>query len=273
MKSLKKQMKVHKAQKVAAAVPTFASATLLAVLVALTSACAPGFEASTSNSCGAQASCINTPSGGDSGGGGGIGGGNPGGNTGKWDSISLDGSINGGRFDQAKVVEIDTTAKTLVLRLPFIAGIQIGAQLPLPIAEVPGATIGIEPGLDGSSSLVLRIPLEKVLRGVDVLPRNRLPNGDALPAIPEGELPSVGLSFTNSSSLRGALYLSPTVVGLFINTKFDPYIRLTLPIRDEARTRTLGYFTSIPAKADHDGGFFLSIALPDDLARAIDDLL
>ncbi len=233
---------------------------VIGCLVALTTACAPGFETT-------QSSVVGNGS---------LGGGvtNPGGGSGGTtiDPVAMDGAISGGRFDQTKVVEIDPTSKMLVMRLPFIAGFTIGAEIPLPINGVEGATIGVEMNADGSSSLVLRLPLAKLLRGVDTLPSSRLPNGDALPAIPEGELPSVGLSFKNSN-LKGALYLSPTVVGLFVNTKFDPYIKLTLPIRDEARTRTYGYFTSIPAKGTYDGGFFLSIALPDDLARAIDDWL
>ena len=238
-------------------------ATSLALSAAMSlAACSPGFET-------AKSSCTGSSCNASSGGGGNGGSGNQPG----WESVAVDGSINGGRFDRTKVVEIDKAAKMLVLRMPFIAGIQIGVQIPTPIPELPGATIGIEPSTDGSSSLVLRIPLEKVLRGVDFLPKGRLPNGDALPAIPEGELPTLGLSFNNQREIKGALYLSPTVVGLFINTKFDPFIRLTLPIRDQARTRTFGYFTSIPAKPGFDGGFFLSFALPDDLARAIDDLL
>jgi hypothetical protein len=241
-------------------------ATSLATIMAMSlTACSPGFETAKSSCSGTATSCGNGSLGGG-------GGGNGGGQTG-WESVNVDGSINGGRFDRTKVVEIDKAAKMLVLRMPFIAGIQIGVQVPTPIPELPGATIGIEPNTDGSSSLVLRIPLEKVLRGVDFLPKGRLPNGDPLPAIPEGELPSLGLTFNNQRDIKGALYLSPTVVGLFINTKFDPFIRLTLPIRDQARTRTFGYFTSIPAKPGFDGGFFLSFALPDDLARAIDDLL
>lgn len=234
-------------------------------------ACSPGFGPSIYANCDTQASCAADSGnhGSDFG-----NGSTPSTGRGNWDGITMDGSISGGRFDKTKTVEIDTKQKILVLRLPFIPGIQIGLQIPTNIKEIPGATIGIEPNDDGSSSsLVLRIPLEKVLRGVDSLPKGRLPNGDRLPAIPDGELPSLGLSFNNQKDLRGALYLSPTVVGLFINTKFDPYISLTLPIRDEARTQTFGYFTSVPAKPGYDGGFFLSIKLPDDLARAIDDLL
>lgn len=243
----------------------FNAGLLVASLAMTLTACSPGFESAKSVCTGSASSCANGSLGG--------GGGNGGGTQPGWESINVDGSINGGRFDRTKVVDIDKATKMLVLRMPFIAGIQIGVQVPTPIPELPGATIGIEANADGSSALVLRIPLDKVLRGVDFLPKGRLPNGDALPAIPEGELPSLGLSFNNQRDIKGALYLSPTVVGLFINTKFDPFIRLTLPIRDQARTRTFGYFTSIPAKPGFDGGFFLSFALPDDLARAIDDLL
>lgn len=233
----------------------------------LSVACAPGFETVTALTCINGQSC-SAANGSLSG-----GGTNGGSTSGDWSAISMDGAINGGRFDRTKVVDIDKTAKTLIVRLPFIAGVQIGVEAPLPIQEIPGAMIGIEPNTDGSSALVLRLPLAKVLRGVDFLQPGRLPNGDPLPAIPEGELPSLGLSLSRSADIKGALYLSPSVVGLFVNTKFDPTIRLTLPIRDQARTKTYGYFTSIPAKPGIDGGFFISIALPDDLARAIDDLL
>jgi hypothetical protein len=245
-------------------------AKLLATTVlasALSAACAPGFETVTALTCMNGQSCSAT-NGSLSG-----GGTNGGSTSGDWSAISMEGSINGGRFDRTKVVDIDKTAKTLVVRLPFIAGVQIGIEAPLPIKEIPGATIGIEPNTDGSSALVLRLPLAKVLRGVDFLQPGRLPNGDPLPAIAAGELPSLGLSLSRWADLKGALYLSPTDVGLFVNTKFDPTIRLTMPIRDQARTKTYGYFTSIPAKPGFDGGFFISIALPDDLARAIDDLL
>ncbi len=233
--------------------------TSIACVAAITTACAPGFE---TNKLAVDG--VNNGSG--TGGGGGV---NPPG----WNSVEMTGAINGGRFDRSKVVEIDKSAKVLVVRLPFIAGIELGAQIPIDIPEIPGATVGIEPSPDGSSEIVLRIPLAKVLKGIDTLPSSRLPNGDALPAIPEGELPSVGITYNKSGTLKGALYLSPAVVGIFVTTKFDPYIRLTLPIRNEARTRTYGYFTSIPEKTGFDGGFFLSVALPDDLARAIDDLL
>lgn len=236
--------------------------TLLAIaIIASATACAPGFEAGSVASNGANSAA-------------GTGGTGGGGTTAPgWDAINIGGAINGGRFDKTRVIDIDKVTKMLIVRLPFIAGFTIGAQVSVAIREIPGATVGLEPNGDGSSAIVVRIPLATVIKGIDTLPTGRLPNGDKLPAIPEGELPSVGLSFSNSTALKGALYLSPSVVGIFVATKFDPYIQLTLPIRDDARTRTYGYFTSIPAKTGFDGGFFVSVAIPDDISRAIDDLL
>lgn len=250
---------------------TWMTAALLAMVAGLATGCAEGFKANDAASqcvVNATGACVATNIGS---GGGGFGGGGTSGNT--WSDINVDGTINGGRFDKTQVVSIDKNTKQLVIRMPFIAGIALGAQAAAPIPDIPGASLGIESNADGSSSLVLRLPLEKVLNGMMTLPKGRLPNGDPLPAIPDGELPSVGLAVERSGNLRGALYLGPTVVGLFVTTKFDPFIRLTLPIRNQSRTVTWGYFTTIPAKTGFDGGFFLSIALPADLARAIDDLL
>lgn len=258
-RKLQKELFMNQQKKSRLAFLTISIASM-ACISALSMGCSPGFETGSSASGGTKNTGSNT-------------GGGEGGTSSDWNAIEMTGAINGGRFDQAKVVEIDRTAKMLIVRLPFIAGFQIGAQIPMPIKDIPGATIGVEPNSDGSSSIVLRIPLDRVLRGVASLPSSRLPNGDPLPAIPDGELPSIGLSFNNSGTLKGALYLSPAVVGIFVTTKFNPYIQLTLPIRNEARTRTYGYFTTIPQKAGFDGGFFISVAFPDDLARAIDGLL
>lgn len=248
------------------ALSTWFAATVLSMLAALITGCGSGFETAKSIS-----SCLGTNCSGNSSTGG-TGGGTPG-DSGSSREIAMDGSINGGRFDRTKVVEIDLPGKMLVIRMPFIAGLALGAQAMAPIRDLPGASIGLETNADGTSALVLRLPLEHALRGVSSLPKGRLPNGDALPAVPDGELPTLGLSVERSGTLRGALYVGPTVVGLFITTKFDPFIRLTLPIRNQARTETYGYFSTIPAKGNFDGGFFLSIALPPDLARAIDDMM
>lgn len=187
--------------------------------------------------------------------------------------LAVDGTIGGGRFNNAQVLKLDLQNKLLEVRVPFLPGISLGAFSAVSIPQVSGASVGLETMPDGALSLVIKIPLDKVMRGVTGLPKGKLPNGDRLPSIPDGELPSVGLQIDKNGAIKGSLYLSPTVIGIFVATKFDPFISLTLPIRNQSRTVTYGYFTSVPAKAGFDGGFFMSIALPDDLARAIDGIL
>ncbi|MES2854831.1 MAG: hypothetical protein V4692_03155, partial [Bdellovibrionota bacterium] len=131
----------------------------------------------------------------------------------------------------------------------------------------------VEKQADGSSALALRIPLEKYLHGIEFLPAKRLPNGDPLPAIPDGELPSLAVKISRWADIKATIYLAPQVVGIYVNSPIDPRISITLPIRNAARTRTWGYLSSVPKKGDFDGGFFLSFAMPDAIARMIDDLL
>jgi hypothetical protein len=193
----------------------------------------------------------------------------------EWDSLNIDGAINGGVFDKTSVISLDKTTKELVVRLPMTTNPYLdGASIALPVDKIEGSRLTLEPLKTGGSTLALRIPLTHILRGVSFLPAQKLPNGDPLPSIPDGELPSTAVQLTKAHDIKATLYLAPTIVGIFVNTPFDPYIRLTLPIRDKARTRTFGYFTTIPAKANGaEGGFFLSIALPSDLVRIIDDNL
>ena len=196
-----------------------------------------------------------------------------------WNNLSIEGTVTSGRWAdtaQAKVLELDKTNKMIVIRLPMGANPFVdGNLLELPVKDVPGIQMTLEPMPDNAGTvLVLRIPLKVVAKGVDFLPAARLPNGDPLPAIADGELPSFAVSLTNLASIKASVYLGRSTVGIFVNTPFDPTLRLTAPIRDSANTRTWGYLSSIPAKSETvQGGFFISLALPDDIARIIDNNL
>lgn len=208
----------------------------------------------------------------------------PAGNTGPvipadpWQGANMNGKVGGGRFGDMPVLRIDKVAKEIVVSLPMPANPYIdGIGLQVPIEQLPGARAGIEPISGGGSALVLRVPLHYLIKGVDFLPANRLPNGDPLPAIPDGELPSLAIQLNNIKNIKATVYLSVQTIAVFVNTPFDPLIYLQLPIKSELGTRTWGYLTTIPAKkapqTPADGGFFLGIQIPDDLARIIDDNL
>lgn len=207
-------------------------------------------------------------------------GGTSGGNGGStadaaFKNYSTDGKVNGGAEDDRSVLEIDKVNKLLIVHLPITANPFLdGLQMTTPISEIPGAVLVVGPNASGTKTEVtLKVPLSYVLHGVDILPSTRLPNGDALPAVADGELPSVALQLSKLGNINATVYLAPSVVGLYVNSPVNPLIQLTFPIRNKAKTRTWGYFSTVPAKGNFQGGFFISIALPDDLARLIDDVL
>lgn len=193
-----------------------------------------------------------------------------------WKSLEVDGAVNGGLADRRQVLAIDKVNKELIVRLPIVGGVILGgAMAEIPLQQLPGARLALESSTDGTSALALRIPLRYVLYGVDFLPPSRLPNGDKLPQIPSGELPSFAIQLSQLTNSRATVYLAPSVVGLYVSIPLIIVpIQVTVPIRNQARTRTFGYFTVVPEKKGvADGGVFISIALPDDLARIIDDNL
>lgn len=226
--------------------------------------CSPGFEASNGSAL-SQGALGGNPSGGQS---------NPpsAGSGADWNAIELDASIDNSIIGSHKVLELDRASRSVIIRLPFLPGLPLVSTQPVPVAGIPGATSQLTV-IDNSTYWVFRLPVETWLKGVQSLPKGRLPNGDRLPSIPDGELPSTGLAIDRNGQLRGSVYLGPTVIAFFIATRFDPILAWEVPIRNSSRTRTYGHFAAVPAKAGASGGFFMALALPSDLARAIDDLL
>ncbi len=241
------------------------TSTLSVLMVGLglgLSGCGQGFTAGTANGVNSTSSNSSTAVGGVS---------DPAGAAFK--SLSIDGTVSGGSDTKTQVISIDKTNKMLVARLPLplgsLGGIGLGS---LPFNEIPGATIGVEPTASGGSALTIKIPLATFMKGLPSLPMMRLPNGDALPVIPGGELP--GLALENSNvGLPMTVFLAPSVLAIYVESPVNPYIGLTLPIRNASRTRTWGYFSSVPAKTTFKGGFFMSLAMPDDIARIIDGVI
>ena len=191
-------------------------------------------------------------------------------------ALAVDGTVSGGSDSTTQVIEIDKVNMQLVARIPIPLGSLSGIGVaPVMIKEIPGATIGLETTPSGGSALALRVPLSVLMKGVTLLPAGKLPNGDPLPAVPDGELPSVAVSLGNLIKTKLTIYLAPSVVAIFVDTgsQFSIPIGFTLPIKNSARTRTWGYLSSVPAKTGFDGGVFMSLAVPDDIARIIDDVM
>lgn len=254
--------------------PGFQTALLIALSLvtsgSLLTGCGPSFSPSSQVSC--AGNCENNANGTidpgktpDANGGGSS-------SSDAWNNLKVDGVVSDGWAANTPVVELDKANKELVVRLPMLANPFLILGMPsIQLPEIPGARLTLEPLPNDRLALALRIPLSRFLKGIESIPPSKLPNGDPLPGVPDGEMPSVAVQLTRIRDIKASIYLSPATVGIFVNTPFDPTYNVSVPIRNEARTQILGYFSSVAAKSTYEGGFFISVKLPSEIARIIDD--
>lgn len=237
-----------------------------AMLLTLSVGCGQGFTAASLNS--------NIPGTGTDQGSQGTGGGQQDNSADQaYQSMEMKGWISGGSESDTLSIDIDKPNKALLLRLPL----GMNGNVEITEAEVPQL-----PGVkfytyddpnNGKTYMVISVPFTYVIRGVNTLPPTKLPNGDALPQIPSGELPSLAVPVGHSKDVKMYLYVGVNVVGVYVETPFDPYIKATFSIKNQAKTKVLGYFSTIPAKGSYQGGFFLSSTIPNEIALILEKVL
>ena len=192
-----------------------------------------------------------------------------------WQKVEQDmtGYLKAGN-SKTKLVGIDRVKKTLTLSVPI--SVSDFPEITVEVPELAGAKVVSGNDADGKGYINLEIPLELLLKYIDIGNPKRLPNGDPLPAVPGGELPAVAVNFP-VENVRIHIYLGVEVLGIYVEVPFDPYVKLTLPIKtqkaDGSQERTVAYLSSVPKRDPFDGGFFLSLAIPEGIARQLDELL
>jgi hypothetical protein len=185
-----------------------------------------------------------------------------------YQKLQYKGLVSGGNNDGALVVDIDKTHGALLLILPLQMNPYIeSAEGEIP--DLPGVKFMTYKDDKGASYFSVSVPLRYVLKGASFLNPARLPNGDALPQVASGELPSLAIAVPGKNKVSFNLYIGVNVVGIYVSSPYDPYLALHFPIRKGVET--IGYFHSVPAKSGFDGGFFLNTQMPDSIAAIIDD--
>lgn len=189
-----------------------------------------------------------------------------------YDKLELSGYVGGGTYENEKVMALDKANNALLLFLPLPGAF---SSLYIDVPQVKGVQIKTVMDSQQKARVAVSIPLRLIVKDkVTTLPATKLPNGNDLPMMPSGELPSLGLGLNPNSDNKVHLYFGVNAVGMFIESSFFPaYLGLTYPLKNAAGTRTLGYFTIVPKSGVHNGGLFLSFILPNDLAKIIDDHL
>lgn len=192
----------------------------------------------------------------------------------EFQNLKMDGAVKEGKYEDRKLVSLDKENRMLVVQLPTLALPAMVGNLgqAITVPQLPGTTVTLELAEDGNLTLVARIPLSQVMQGASFIPAQKLPNGDALPAVPDGELPGLAIDLNNQGSVKGYLYLGKATVGAFVTTQFNPMVAMQLPIY-QSNGSVVGYLTTVPEKNSSPGGIFMSVKLPADIARVIDNAL
>lgn len=191
-----------------------------------------------------------------------------------YDKMDMSAYVASGSYENEQVISIDKANNALLLFLPLPPGLPFsGINIDVPQAK--GVKIATVLDSQQKARVAVSIPLKLIIKGGVSLPAaNSLPGGRPLPMMPSGEFPSLALGLNQNSSNKVYLYFGVNAAGLFIESSYFPeYFGITAPIRNKAKTRTLGYFTIVPKQGLNNGGLFLSFILPNDLAKIIDDHL
>lgn len=187
----------------------------------------------------------------------------------------VDDSDNKLGFNGTLAFDLDKNRGEFVIMLPMPSG----------VVFTPSGTfnkypdISFTPIFDGSGKmkLAVRVPLKYVIKGLQFVPPARLPNGEPLPAMPagKGELPSLALSFPAHNNTQISLYIGLSALGLFMTlpdkAALPLPINITVPLRNQDKTRTFGYLTYVNAKKGHQPGLFISAIVPPEFARILED--
>lgn len=183
-------------------------------------------------------------------------------------------SSNKTGFNGALAFDFDKARGEFIIMVPLPANLLFTPSGSF--AKYPDITFGPMFDSTGKMKIAVRVPVKYILKGVQLIAPSRLPNGDALPAMPAGvgELPALGLSFPGNST-QITLYIGINAIGLFAtlpdNASLPIPFNITLPLKNQDKTRTFGYLTYVAAKSGFQSGLFISTGVPPEFARILED--
>ncbi|MGE3973474.1 MAG: hypothetical protein AB7F59_03000 [Bdellovibrionales bacterium] len=196
----------------------------------------------------------------------------------------LEGAADGGANDKAILIHFNKTTKMFQIKIP-IAGLNLSIDTTIP--QIPDSHVEVV--MEDISGNGVFIPVLLVeIPGVYVLGKlgfdpgqlgldpTRLPNGDLIPPMPGGEGPAISFLIPNINHVV-RLYLGINVIGVFIEAGFVPTLpvvtQITFPIKNKSRNEVIGYTSLISKKVPFNGGFFVSLVMPRQIAGDLDDFL
>ena len=191
-----------------------------------------------------------------------------------WDDVLLEAKVVGGVHDKQQTLTFNRETKIIRMRVPVSGGAFLGQANNLgAIPGVANSEIGIDVEPDGSTVIIIQMPLASLIAGMTSSNQSStLPNGSALPHFPSDSLSYNDVEMNASAAVTARIYMSSGTFGIFVETPFNPFIQISFPHKNE-NGEVLGYLTQIPAQGSFAGGFFMSTVLPDELKLIVQSLL
>ncbi len=189
--------------------------------------------------------------------------------------LDLQGQVdsNNATFGNALTFDFDKVRGEFIVMIPMPSGVfftPVGS-----FSKYPDITFSPLIDATGKMKFAVRIPVKYIVKGAAFLPPAALPNGDTLPAMPQGygELPSLAISFPQQNNTQVSLYMGVNAIGLYVTlpTNAALPIGFTIPVKSKDKTKTFGYLTYVPAKGAFAPGLFVSSIIPPAVSKVLED--
>lgn len=215
---------------------------------------------------------------------------NPGGNDGQggdlpgpggtWGDVEkvMTSSVEGSEFDGKMTIRIDQPGQALIFQIPVSTPLSLPAFNDTPIPNLPGATISHLYSLEAGRAFHVRIPFQYIVRGGQLSPYDRLPNGYALPFMPAVEIQGFAISLPQNANYRLHLYFAPNAAAAYIELPEVPEIPyfptyMGFPIKNAEKTQYTGWLAYYAKVAGNNAGVYVASRIPDSVALLIDELI
>jgi len=194
------------------------------------------------------------------------------------------GQPEGGQYSNQLLIKIDKENQAIVLILP-LPPIFVGGFESFEVPDAPGVVVSTITNEDGGDSLAVTIPLRYLSKDTQFTDFYKLPNGDALPFMPVGEMKGFAISFPQKPSYRLHVYVAVSAAAVFVETpdmdqnlndmiKNLPVVpRLGFPIKNKKYNTKVGWVELVLPKAGFSSGVYVATQIPAELAHLINDVI
>lgn len=182
----------------------------------------------------------------------------------------MTGYVENSGLGNHQAISVDTEKRELVLSLSAPKLFQNWVR---PIPELPGANLTAVVNSMEQSFLLLHYPIYLLISGFENfgVPTG-LPNGKTIPGVSNGKLHNIKIVLDEFH--QSHIYFDKGVVGLLLDTPYDPETTRTAPIKgslfNNVPGNILGFINTYPCDYNKPGGIFLSGIVPDPLLQKLE---